>query len=186
MRIFPNRPAEKGILKSPSHKSLTDILSGEESEEGEERKQLLWVDSVEVGRCAVLATCKSWDSGGEKIHTQGGNPTTWLRGHFSSPEANCWHCFSSLRLLISLGHRAKAVDVLTVHQSCNQCSRGLPFPGTHVICCNVDHPQRSDQLTEFYSFQVEEGSPGGPVVESVLPLQGQFQTLVGNQDPTCH
>ena len=84
---------EKGIcsVTHPAIKSLK--IFSVEKKEGEKKKQLLWVDSVEVGRCAVLARCKSWDSGGKKIHSPArrkrkwGNPTIWLQDHFSNPKA---------------------------------------------------------------------------------------------------
>ena len=84
---------EKGIcsVTHPAIKTLKIFSVGKK--EGEKRKQLLWVDSVEVGRCAVLARCKSRDSGGKKIHSPArrkrkwGNPTIWLQDHFSNPKA---------------------------------------------------------------------------------------------------
>ena len=117
---------------------------------------------------------------GKRYTAQGGNPTTGLQGHFSSPKPTA----DTVLLDPTTSDTAKAVDVLTVHQPWNQRSREVPFPGTHVIRCNVDHPQRSDKLTEFYSFQVEQGFPGGPVVESVLPLQGHsFKPWWGTKIP---
>ena len=69
---------------------------------------------------------------------------------------------------------------LTAHLCWNHCSWEVPYPGTYIIFCNMNLPQRSDKLKEFYPFKVEQGIPwwsSGWICASIAGAQ--FQTLVG-------